>query len=152
MEGVLEYARLENHKVQLNPTAMGGTALVDLIRSRFQENCDRNGIELVIENDLAIDQVFRSDFELAAQIIGVVANNACRYARGSDDPKVLIGLTDHDGGSLQIDVRDTGPGIERADVKRVFKPFRRGRGPTQAAQGGIGLGLALARNWAKILG
>ena len=51
-----------------------------------------------------------------------------------------------------IDVVDTGKGIDRTDARRIFKPFRQGRGAADDARGGIGLGLALARSWARLLG
>ena len=51
-----------------------------------------------------------------------------------------------------MDVVDTGPGIERKDVRSIFKPFRRGSDADRSARGGIGLGLALARSWASLLG
>ncbi len=64
---------------------------------------------------------------------------------------MLVRLGSEDG-ALQLDVIDSGPGINRADARAIFRPFRRGRGADKAAQGGIGLGLALARSWANLLG
>ena len=57
-----------------------------------------------------------------------------------------------ENGSIHLDVIDSGPGVSRRDVRRIFKPFRRGWAADAAAWGGIGLGLALARSWAKLLG
>ena len=71
--------------------------------------------------------------------------------RASTNPAVLLHLA-FDNGSLQLDVIDSGPGVDRVDARTIFKPFRRGRSADSAPQRGIGLGLALARSWAGLLG
>ena len=57
-----------------------------------------------------------------------------------------------DNGRVYVDVVDSGSGVDLADSRRIFKPFRRGRDADTAARGGVGLGLALARDWASLLG
>ena len=150
VEEVLEYARLENHKVKLNPADTDGASLLSLISQTLEERCEANGIEAVTENTLADGQRVRTDVDLVNRIAGVLVNNACRHVRGRDSARVLVRLGGQDE-RIQIDVVDSGPGIERADSRAIFKPFRRGRGEA-AAPGGVGLGLALARGWAKLLG
>jgi signal transduction histidine kinase len=150
VEEVLEYARLENHKVKLNPADTDGASLLGLISETLEERCEANGIEAVTENTLADGQRVRTDVDLVNRIAGVLVNNACRHVRGRDSARVLVRLGGQDE-RIQIDVVDSGPGIERADSRAIFKPFRRGRGEA-AAPGGVGLGLALARGWAKLLG
>jgi signal transduction histidine kinase len=150
VEGVLEYARLENHKVRLNPVDTDSGALVGFLREKLEEQCKRNDVRLVVENEIENGHSIRTDTELVGQIIGVLVSNACRYARGSRDPMIMIHLARQDHG-LQFDVIDSGRGIERSDARQVFKPFRRGEKAKASALGGIGLGLALARTWARLL-
>ena len=53
-----------------------------------------------------------------------------------------LGRKDEDQmGSVAVDVSDTGVGIPRADLEKIFEPFY----TTRAASGGTGLGLGLCR-------
>jgi len=151
VEDVLEYARLENHKVRLNPVSTDADSLLRAISGPMQTCCQANGLRSETVNEVPKQQPLRLDVDLVNQITGVLVNNACRHARGSKDPLVLLHLG-AENGRLHLDVIDSGPGIDRADMRNIFKPFRRGRDADVKAQGGIGLGLAIARSWAMLLG
>ena len=57
----------------------------------------------------------------------------------------------HENGRLAIEVEDRGPGVNKGEKCRIFRPFRRGHDADVKA-GGVGLGLALATRWAHFLG
>lgn len=151
VESILEYARLENHKVTLNSEATDATALLARIAENVEKRCRDNGVEARTENQVANGQAFRTDVGLIGQISAVLVNNACRHTRKAADPTVVVRLSSDDG-AMHLDVIDNGPGIDRRDARTIFKPFRRGHQAAAAAHGGVGLGLALAREWAKLLG
>ena len=151
VEGVLEYARLENQRVRLNPTETNGASLLDAAASNLKSRCRENDIEAIVRNEVDDRRTIRTDVDVVHRIVGVLVNNACRHARGSIKPTVAVHLSG-DHGCVHLDVMDTGPGIDRADARAIFKPFRRGHRADETAQGGIGLGLALANSWAGLLG
>lgn len=151
VEGVLEYARLENHRVRLNPVSTDGSALMDSIAETLHKRCEAYGVKPVEENLITNGLALHTDVDVVQRIAGVLVNNACRHARETEDAKVLVRLS-AENDQIHLDIIDTGHGIERRDVRKIFKPFRRGQRADSSAQGGIGLGLALARNWAKLLG
>ncbi len=151
VEGVLEYARLENQKVTLHPSITTAPGLMQIISDQISERCKRHGVVLRAENAVVNGLAVYTDVDLIKQVTGVLVNNACRHAGDSADPTVIVRL-EADEDRLHLDVIDTGPGIDRADARLVFRPFRRGRNAEAKAQSGIGLGLALARGWAQLLG
>jgi signal transduction histidine kinase len=53
---------------------------------------------------------------------------------------------------VEILVRDHGPGIERAERGRIFRPFVRGKKQVDGSVSGLGLGLALAKGLSEQLG
>jgi signal transduction histidine kinase len=151
VESVLEYARLENHKVKLHIAATDAASLLRVVGETVQKRCAPNAIEAETRNDVPNAHPIHTDVNLVNQIAAVLVDNACRHARGSRSPKVVV-LLGGDNGRLQLDVVDSGPGIDLVDSRTIFKPFRRGRDADAKARGGIGLGLSLARNWATLLG
>jgi hypothetical protein len=51
-----------------------------------------------------------------------------------------------------ISVRDTGNGIAPAQLESLFEAFRQGDGSTTRTHGGLGIGLALSRQYARLMG
>lgn len=151
VEEILEYARLENQKVRLHVTQTDAPGLLRVLGETLDKLCRHNGIDGQAANLIPNGKVIRTDLNVVNQITGVLVNNACRHARSSPNPLVKLEVGGENG-RLFVDVIDTGPGVDRVDSRVIFKPFRRGKDADKAARGGIGLGLALARNWAKLLG
>jgi signal transduction histidine kinase len=151
VEEVLEYARLGNRRVRLNPTETDGASLLRAISETLADRCGENSVEMRTENATPNGERLVTDVDLVNRISGVLVNNACRHARGRANATVLVRLAG-DQDRVYLDVIDSGPGIDRSDTRTIFKPFRRGKGTDAEAMGGIGLGLALARTWAKLLG
>ncbi len=151
VEGVLEYARLDSQRVKLNLVKSDSAGLLDAIKETLMSRCQESGIEPCIVNDVSNGRTIQTDKDIVNRIASVLINNSCRHAASSSKPTIMVHLTESAGG-FNLDVVDTGPGIELRDVRSVFKPFRRGSDADRSARGGIGLGLALARNWALLLG
>lgn len=151
VESVLEYARLENQKVKLHLSNTDGPALLVAVGETLEVRCRENGVESKLLNHVANGMPLRTDLNLVNQIAGVLVNNAVRHARGAKSALVLVELS-ADGGKIHLDVVDSGSGIAAADARHIFKPFRRGSDADTSARGGVGLGLALAQNWAQLLG
>lgn len=151
VEGVLEYARLENQKVRLNTSETDPTSLLGVVAETLENRCAENNVRAQTENTMVNGDTIRTDIDVVNRIAGVLVNNACRHARGTERAQVLLRVGADDG-KIHIDVIDSGPGIDRADARAIFKPFRRGRRAEETAQRGIGLGLALASSWAELLG
>jgi len=81
---------------------------------------------------------------LLRRMVRNLLENAVRYGAGS---KVDVRLARTEDG-LCLDVCDGGPGIPEPERERIFEPFYRVAGASEAA-GGVGLGLALVRQIAR---
>jgi signal transduction histidine kinase len=80
------------------------------------------------------------------QIVRNLLTNALRYGAGAIE--VTTGMR---GPGAWLTISDEGPGIPAEEVERVFQPYQRvGAGP--AAPGSIGLGLAISRELARLMG
>jgi len=137
--------------VRLNHSSLKGSELVQRLAEACRGGCESAGVDLRAENAMPPARILHTDPDLLQQIVGVLVSNACRYARRGEDGQVLLRLGG-DNGQLELDVIDSGPGIDPQDSRSIFKPFRRGQRTATTGVGGIGLGLALARSWADLLG
>jgi signal transduction histidine kinase len=92
--------------------------------------------------------IVMGDPKLLRRMVRNLLENAVRYGAGSE---VEVRLARMGDAMLRLDVCDGGPGIPKAERERVFEPFYRIAGASEAA-GGVGLGLALVRQIARCHG
>jgi signal transduction histidine kinase len=104
------------------------------------EDCARVGASLE-----ARSQCLMGEPKLLRRMVRNLLENAVRYGAGSP---VEVRLSATGDGALQLDVCDGGPGIPEAERERIFEPFYRIAGASEAA-GGVGLGLSLVRQIAR---
>jgi signal transduction histidine kinase len=81
------------------------------------------------------------------QMLGNILNNAAKYTEPGGEIDVSVARK---GGSIVIRVKDTGMGISAAELESIFEMFT--RGSDLKGQGGLGIGLALARQLAVMHG
>ncbi|HEY0065388.1 MAG TPA: HAMP domain-containing sensor histidine kinase [Telluria sp.] len=104
------------------------------------EECSRVGAEFETSK-LSV----HGDARLLRRLLRNLLENAKRY--GADTP-VRVHLARAAGGGVVLDVCDGGPGVPEAERERIFEPFYRLPGASEAS-GGVGLGLSLVRQIAQ---
>lgn len=80
--------------------------------------------------------------ELLRRAVENVTRNAIRYAPPESEVEVSLEATEREA---VVRVRDSGPGVPEEQLSRIFDPFFRVENSRDAKQGGVGLGLAIAR-------
>jgi CheY-like chemotaxis protein len=84
-----------------------------------------------------------------AQILANVLNNAAKYTEAGGDIEISAS---REGSAAKISVRDNGAGISPDALPRLFEMFSRGDRGSGRDQGGLGIGLALARRLVEMHG
>jgi signal transduction histidine kinase/DNA-binding NarL/FixJ family response regulator len=117
------------------------------IRAEFAPQAAARGLSFAT---MTTRLVVQSDPSLLERIVGNLVANAIRY---TDRGGVLIGAR-RCGARVAIDVVDTGIGIAPADRQRVFEEFFQVSRDvaTSSSRRGMGLGLAIVRRFAALLG
>ncbi|MFQ5746965.1 MAG: sensor histidine kinase [Gemmatimonadota bacterium] len=101
------------------------------------------GADVVLRTRVDENAEVHADPDALRQILRNLLDNALRYAPGGSGVEVRASRVP--GGS-RIEVRDAGPGIPGAHVRRVFERFYRVDAARSRAAGGTGLGLSIVKH------
>lgn len=149
INNVLELSKLEKKQRIVNLQRGRFAEVVDEVRSVMSPKLTREGFELTIRVDEDIQFVY--DHEAMLQILINLIENSIKFGRGAAERQILIGI-DVQGDWARISVSDTGPGIPRQALKRIFDDFYRADSALTRTTSGTGIGLALVKKLAAAMG
>ncbi len=145
---ILDHSRLEADRMPVY------VSKIEDLRQVVQEVVNRN-------QSLTREKPFRLATELPSvpvmcvgdsgkiqQILLNLVSNAVKF---TDEGHVVVVLETH-GDQLELSVRDTGIGIPPSEFEHIFQEFRQLDGSSTRAAGGTGLGLAVSRKLAHLMG
>jgi signal transduction histidine kinase len=147
IEEVLAFSSLDEGKEVVRPTDF---LAADLLRATAAvvEPLARQK-HLAFDYRVPADPIrMTSDVDKVRQILVNLAGNAVKF---TDEGSVTLILERRDG-DVAFCVRDTGIGIARRDLDRLFRPFAQLDTGLTRRHGGTGLGLYIARGLAELLG
>jgi signal transduction histidine kinase len=150
VSNVLDFSRLENQRPRLEKAEALLPDLLEQVRSAWERRAREAEKDLVVDNQPGDDGIC-TDVRLVQQILGNLIDNACKYSRGAADQHIWLRARQDGPRRLVLEVEDRGPGVSPRERRSIFRPFRRGRDADVTA-GGVGLGLALAQRWTRVLG
>jgi signal transduction histidine kinase/Na+/proline symporter/CheY-like chemotaxis protein len=141
LAGLLDISRLDAGGMAPNVQAFCVDEVLQNLASEFRVLAQHKRLQLHYVRSRAW---VRSDPQLLRRALQNFLANAVRY---TESGHILLGCRRR-GGQLEIEVRDTGPGIAEADQQLIFEEFRR----LDRGGQGLGLGLAIAERITRLLG
>jgi two-component system chemotaxis sensor kinase CheA len=150
---ILDLARVESGKVQVNMDVIKVQELLDFVERNFSPVVQQKGLELIMDIQPDMPDSLQSDPIRLQQIIRNLLDNAIKF---TDRGKVTFSMhiIDNQAGLpvLNLSVGDTGIGIPIEQQEIIFDAFVQVDGTTSRKYGGTGLGLSISRELAKLLG
>jgi two-component system, OmpR family, sensor kinase len=142
IESLLTLARMEGHKVEMRLESLPLAEILHEVRDSLQvlATDKQQTIDIVEDGSVSAN----ADRLLLRQALLNIVHNAVRYAPAAS--RITLSLTKQ-GPHIVIAVKDEGPGIEAEHHTKIFDRFYRVDKARARAEGGHGLGLAIAK-WA----
>ena len=147
IEDILAYARTEAGRDEVHADIFRLSEVISEALLVVRPHAERK--ELVLEAEIAEDAPLQTDRAKLRQIVINLVGNAIKF---TDQGSVRVHATAGTGGACRVTVEDTGVGIESDDLERIFEPFRQLEPSMTRRAGGTGLGLAVSRRFATLLG
>ena len=143
IDSLLDFAKIEAGKVEVNiePVAIG--MLVQDVASTVEASVNNSNVRIILEVASEISTL-NTDREKLRQIVLNLVDNAVKF---TPEGEIRISAR-QDNGALKLAVSDTGAGIAQEHISHLFEEFYRG----QSTSRGTGLGLAIVKRFASLLG
>ena len=148
VEGILEMSRLDAGGAALEREPVNVGAALGEIVAAHREAAGARGLTMRL--DVAADSGSAElDPGALRRMLGALLDNAIKFNHEGGSVAVSARRA---GGALEIAVADTGIGIAREDLAKLFKPLTQLDAGLARRHGGVGLGLTLARRLAELHG
>ncbi len=153
LNGLLEIASGEVGGAGLQVDEVDVIGLVQEVTGTLQPQARDKGLELKTRYDDLLRGQWLVDPTRLRQVLFNLVGNAIKFTASGHVEIRASAVADAAGAtSIKLAVSDTGPGIAPDDRVNIFERFRRGRGQENAGHEGLGLGLALCRENAVLMG
>jgi two-component system phosphate regulon sensor histidine kinase PhoR len=142
IDDLLLLAKLDSGQVRLD---VGPVAMRELVQEALNDAAllaQSKGVTLASKVPDGVTA--KGDFQRLLQVLGNLIDNAIKYGR--ENGHILVSACLGAGGTVEVSVKDDGPGIPVEAKERVFERFFRVDKGRSREQGGTGLGLAIVKN------
>ena len=135
-----ELSRIETGKAELSLEPVNLNLLIEEVIIQLSHQVERQ--QLSVDKKLAADlRSVQADKERVRQVVVNLIHNAIKFT--SPGGKITVATQTH-GGSVTVDISDTGIGIAKNDLPHVFERFY--KVDRARSGGGTGMGLAIAKH------
>lgn len=152
VSNILDFSELETGRMELAEESYNITSTItDLINMALTMDNGRH-LELIVDCDADLPSNLLGDEQKFRRIVMNLLGNAIKFTKEGGVILRLKGRREEYGINLQVSVKDSGIGIERADMEKIFTSFSQVNSKRNREEGGVGLGLAITQALVRSMG
>jgi signal transduction histidine kinase len=161
---ILDLSKVEAGKLDLEPSEVNIQSLLNTSVSVIKEKALRHQIAVSVEVN-GIPETIRADERKLRQIMYNLLSNAVKFTQDKGEIRVTADWVSDSGSknrgmeqggkdrsALLISIRDSGIGIKKEDLERIFEPFEQVESSASRNFQGTGLGLSLTKRFVEMHG
>ena len=142
---ILDFRKVENGKMKLNTQTVNINLLVSAWHESFTSLAKKKGLNL--QFDIKEEECYANvDVKKLERMVYNLLGNSIKFTPAGGSIGLQYRLTDN---QLSITVSDTGSGIDKDNLKKIFERFYQ---LENSAEEGTGIGLALVKKYAELMG
>ena len=147
VDDILDLSNIECGHSELKETEFDIAEIIDVHVARLARRLADSNLTLSANIEERIPKLF-ADRKLFDQIVENLLSNAMKFTPAGG--KIHIAARRTEDGGLCIEVEDNGIGISSQDMERIFLPFVQAEGHLSRRFDGVGLGLALTKEYVRL--
>jgi PAS domain S-box-containing protein len=149
---ILDFSKSDASKIVVERIACSPAEIVEEAMNWVRAPAEAKNLDLDVVFDRNVPDRIYSDPTRVRQVLLNLLGNAVKFTERGGVRLRVGSVREGDQHLLRIAVRDTGPGMTRAQLDRLFKPFSQADASTTRKYGGTGLGLAITKTLCEALG
>jgi GAF domain-containing protein len=147
---VLDLSKIEAGKLELNPEMIDLTRLLEEVIGTAEQLAEKNRNRLIVEAQENVGAL-KADPMRLKQVLLNLLSNACKFTKEGEVALRVRKVADGRDW-VELAVADTGIGLTAEQQAKLFQEFTQADSLTARRYGGTGLGLALSRKLARMMG
>lgn len=152
VSNILDFSELETGRMELAEESYNITSTItDIINMALTMDNGRH-LELIVDCDADLPSNLLGDEQKFRRIVMNLLSNAIKFTKEGGVILRIKSRKEEYGINLQVSVRDSGIGIERANMEKIFTSFSQVNSRRNREEGGIGLGLAITQALVRSMG
>lgn len=148
---ILDFSKIEAGKLKVENTPFDLKCVLTDVISTISLKAEEKDVALILDMAPDMPTHLMGDPLRLGQILLNLGSNAVKF---TDEGEILFRVRSHDedhGMCMTIDVRDTGIGLTREQMGKIFESFNQADYSTTRKYGGTGLGLAICKNLVELM-
>lgn len=153
LNDILDYSKIEAGKMNLDRQPFNVRSVLKEVAELFEVPAKQKGLFVKCGVDSAVPDVLAGDSGRLRQVLSNLFGNGIKFTNAGG-LTADVTLIETDGGSvrLKFSVSDTGIGISRDKLDKIFNRFFQVYGSNARQSGGTGLGLAISKRLVEMMG
>lgn len=147
---ILDVSKLEAGKITLYPEKFNIYEMISYLADIISPNIAKNNNTLHIDCPSDIGEMY-SDFMKVKQGLINLLSNAAKFTENGTIWLTVQEVKKRNQAFIRFSVKDTGCGITKEQIKKLFKPFIQADSSTTRKYGGTGLGLTITKQFVEML-
>ncbi|HEX2875780.1 MAG TPA: ATP-binding protein [Polyangiaceae bacterium] len=149
VDGILDVAKVESGKLELERAPFNLQSVVRSVESLMLSRSNETGVALVCHVAAAARHTVLGDAARLRQILINLVGNAFKFTK---EGHISVRVVHLSGDDFQVEVADTGVGIGQDRLNAIFDSFTQGDNSTTRRYGGTGLGLTISKGLVELMG
>lgn len=149
---ILDFSKIESGKLEIVPVDYDLVKLMDDIMNLVEVRLKGKPVELSLEIDPALSHIYKGDDMRLHQILINLAGNSSKF---TDKGFIKLRVEDlkkyEDKEGLRFSIIDSGVGIKKEDLGKLFRAFSQVDMQMNRSKGGTGLGLSISKNLVTLM-
>ena len=145
---ILDFSKIESGKMTLENVEFNLRREVENIFLPFSNKANQLDIELVLDFLEEVPGTIIGDPVRISQILTNLIGNAVKFTEGGE---IVLRISCPKDDRLRFEVRDTGIGIKKEHLNKIFESFSQANTATTRRFGGTGLGLTITKNLVSLM-